>query len=181
MAKQRGITARGVSDAGDSPAGNGVPDGGTPIGDIFGDGGDLVIDPAALDAGTDIGSATSGTNLDGTPRKRRGRKPGSGNASKKAAALDISGVEKILFSAHMMLAHATGMDELSIDQSEANQLASAVSNVARHYAVEASQVTLDWVNLVMALGMIYGTRGIAIRNNRKKKPQQHSNVVSLGG
>lgn len=162
--------------------GDGGANGSASLGDIFangGDGDDLVIDPTDLDGSAGSGDVVTGTNKDGSARKRRGRKPGY--TAKKNPSLDLSGVEATLFSIHAILAASIKLDELAITQEEAHQLAAGITNVTRHYAVEASQVALDWVNLVVALGMIYGTRAVAIKNNRKKKPaSQSNNVITLG-
>lgn len=81
-----------------------------------------------------------------------------------------------------MLAHVTKTEELALDQEEAANLAKGIANVARHYSVQASQVSLDWANLAMTLIMVYGTRGVAIKNNRKKKPkspERAPNVIDM--
>jgi len=66
-----------------------------------------------------------------------------------------------------MLAGITKTAELALSPPEAKSLAEAVANVSRHYDVSVSAKALDWSNLVMALGMVYGTRLIAIRTNRR--------------
>lgn len=58
-----------------------------------------------------------------------------------------------------MLAGFTGSARLAIEQSEAEQLANAAAAVARHYDIpDIAPQTIDWTNLAMALGMVYGTR-----------------------
>ena len=68
-----------------------------------------------------------------------------------------------------MLAGLTSVKELSIDKTEANALATSIANVSRHYDIVATQKTMDWSNLFMALGMVYGTRLYAIRERRKAR------------
>jgi len=56
--------------------------------------------------------------------------------------------------------------ELILSQEECDQLALATTNVARHYVdTRRHEKTIDWGHLIIALGMIYGPRLVAIRNN----------------
>lgn len=78
-----------------------------------------------------------------------------------------------------MLAALTKTQELALDKEEANRLAEGISNVSRHYDIAATQKSMDWANLIMVCGMIYGTRIFAIRENRKaKKPVPASPTVA---
>ena len=135
----------------------------------------VIVDPADIGGdSTGSGSGNDG-NSAGEPRKRRGRKPGSGSTrSPKAQALDINGVEKILFSAHAILASLTKTPELMMDHTEAAELSKAIGSVARHYDVTASAKTVDIANLVMVAGMIYGSRIIAIRARKGKEKKERS-------
>lgn len=133
------------------------------------------IDPDAPAPGD--ATAASGDPAGSGP-KRRGRKPGSTNKSKAgASALDINGVEQILLSSHAMLAAMMGAPELLLDAKEANAVAVALNNVARHYDLSATQKTLDWINLAMILGGTYGMRAVMIYNRQRKRgpsPQEGS-------
>lgn len=54
---------------------------------------------------------------------------------------------------------------LSVEESQA--LAAGIVNVARHYdAGGMSQRAVDWVNLIMVAGSVYGSRIITIRAQR---------------
>lgn len=134
--------------------------------------GDLIIDPAAISAGESAGSGgdSSGSSTGEPIRKRRGRKPGSTNKNKNAP-LDINGLEAILLSSHALLAGIVA-PQLKIDSDEAHQLATGISNVARHYDIGATEKTLDWCNLFMALGVVYGQRIMAIGMERRSKPKK---------
>jgi hypothetical protein len=57
--------------------------------------------------------------------------------------------------------------ELQLSPEEAEMLASSIANVARHYDMGASAKTLDWVELGMTAGGIYGTRAMMIVARRK--------------
>lgn len=137
--------------------------------------GTIIIDPATI-AGSGSGTGSdsgSGTDVTGEPvRKRRGRKPGSRN-KETAKPLDINGVEFILLSSHDMLAAMMKAPAIALDKEEANNLARSISNVARHYDIVATEKTLDWTALFMALGMIYGPR-IAMLTMRKKKSKEEA-------
>lgn len=119
--------------------------------------GTIVIDPDELSGS---GNGSSGDAGPGEPeRRRRGRKPGSRNSSpKKAAALDINGLELMLFSTHAMLAALTSTEELGIDKDEAKTLAEAAAAVGRHYDMNVPAKTVDWYNLIMVAGTVYGPR-----------------------
>lgn len=144
-----------------------------------------IIEPAALGDGAGSNSG-SGNDTAEQPAKRRGRKPGSRNANGKTQALDINGVEAILFSAHTILATIVKTPEIALDQIEARQMAEAIGNVSRHYDIAATQKTLDWANLIMAAGMIYGTRLYAIRAKRvankpaSPKPNGSTHIPGVG-
>lgn len=143
--------------------------------------GAIFIDPASV--GQNSGSDGGGSgDIASEPRKRRGRKPGSRN-TKSAPSLDISGLEKILLSAHTMLAAVTS-PVMVIDGEEAKLMATGISNVARHYDVSATEKTLDWANLFMALGAVYGPRIMTMDWKRKpkaaaEKPTQTNGVAPM--
>lgn len=65
-----------------------------------------------------------------------------------------------------MLAGITRVSELEMDKEEAKKLADAAAKVARHYDLAATAKQLDWTNLIMTAGAIYGTRLMAIRLRR---------------
>lgn len=135
------------------------------------------IDPVAA-FGTDTpGAGGDGAGSDGggsaEPARRRGRKPGSGRKG-KAAALDLSGVEAILLSAHTMLAAMTKTPELIISQDEANKLASAINTVQEHYPVHVDPKAMAWLNLAGVAGMIYGPRIFVAVKRKRESPSPKS-------
>jgi hypothetical protein len=151
------------------------------IGNSLTDAGFIVVDPAAIgdSGGSDNGDAG---NSSGEPRKRRGRKPGTGAArSGKAPPLDINGVQALLFSAHNILAAITKTPEFSLSETESEELAKGIANVSRHYDVAASAKTVDIMNLAMVAGMIYGSRIMAMRNRKsaeKKAKKDAENTAA---
>lgn len=79
-----------------------------------------------------------------------------------------------------MLAAITSVQELALDQKEAENLANAANNVIRHYGIpQIAAETADWINLIMVAGSVYGTRVAAYRirttmeraNNPPPQPQ----------
>lgn len=65
-----------------------------------------------------------------------------------------------------MAATWTKASELALEPMEAEALATASGRVARHYAKFGklfSEKTIDWCNLLMVAGGVYGTRMFAIK------------------
>lgn len=129
--------------------------------------GTVIIDPAS------IGGPDAGSGGDSDPVKRgRGRPRGSGNggtrrsSTTKGPQIDINGLEKILLSGHAMLAGIAKTPELELDAMEAKDLATAAAAVARHYDMTMTAKAMDWTNLIMTLGAVYGTRLMAVRMRR---------------
>jgi hypothetical protein len=79
-----------------------------------------------------------------------------------------------------MLAALTKIEELAIEQDEAVTLGNAIATLAPFYNIEASAKVLAWGNMLSALGMVYGTRLIAIRARRATTPAT-PNAGGVGG
>lgn len=128
----------------------------------------IIVDPGSIGDGGSGGNDDGGST--GEPAKRRGRKPGTRSArAPKGQALDINGVEAVLFSMHNILAAVTKVPELALDKAESTELAKGISNVARHYDVSASAKSIDIANLAMIAATVYGTRLFAFRARRDKE------------
>lgn len=147
-----------------------------PISDT--DGGDVdtssFLDPATL-AG-DSGSTGTG--------KRRGRKPGSRNRATgtpgKSASQTSHSISNILFSMHMMASVFFKTPELSMEEEEAKELATAITRVTELYDVPMmDEKTMAWINLAMVGAKIYGPRAVAVTVNKKNKPRQNMGVVDM--
>lgn len=143
-------------------------------GDNLPTGGNTVVDPASLIGDTSSGSDSNGGS--GEPRKRRGRPPGSRNASgsgkNKADKTDLSFLEGWLYTGHLGLAAATGIPELAIDQNEAKQLTDASSELAAYYGVAVSPKTAAWFKFSSALAQVYGSRIVTIVVAKKTSTQE---------
>jgi len=70
---------------------------------------------------------------------------------------------------HVMLAHATGYDALAITDDEGKSFMGAAQNVLRHYSVETTQKTLDWIAFGGVAAGIYAPRIAAIMVERGKR------------
>lgn len=112
---------------------------------------------------------TSGSDDSGRPKRKYTRRTGSG--TKAQSSLDLSGAAPILLSIHAMLAAATKCPELGISEMESKNLAEAAGKVMRHYDVQTTQKTLDWVNFAMVVGACYGPRVFAIGQRQKQERQ----------
>lgn len=88
------------------------------------------------------------------PKKGRGRP--------KKETRSLEGVEKLLVSIHFMLATTTGLEDLSIDQSEAHILADALATLADHYKIKLDGKTGALMGFVYAIGAVYGPRAVTI-------------------
>lgn len=115
-----------------------------------------VTNPAAI-------KPTASNTTGGGEKRGRGRPPGGGATKQKTAAVSIAGIEKILYSLHMMAAKFTGIGELEIDNAEAKILSDAIANVASHYNTTVDPKIMAWVGLVGVAGAVYGPRFAAYR------------------
>lgn len=74
---------------------------------------------------------------------------------------------------HAMLASIVQNPTLMLSAEESENLAKGIVNVARHYdASGMSAKTIDWVNLIMVAGAIYGTRFVTWRRMRQDGQMQ---------
>lgn len=62
-----------------------------------------------------------------------------------------------------MAASLTKIEELSLDKSEANQLAQALAAVNVHYQKSIDPKLLAWMGVVAVAGQVYGPRVLAYR------------------
>jgi hypothetical protein len=167
--------------------------GDAPIGDAsgnFASGGDeLRFDDVTTSAdGTTVNFASLG-NSDGTGTgasdangggssgtgKRRGRKPGTKNGTTNSAQktpLHIGQLSSTLFSIHAMAAVLLKTQELMITDDEAKILATAFAGVAKYHVNTFDPKKVAYGQLIVALAMVYGTRGVAIRQRKKNEARQ---------
>lgn len=150
-------SAKGI-DAASVGAGDGlVSDDSAGVGFGTGIGGVESFDPASVAPAPGIDGNGGG---DSKPKRGRGRPAGGGNAAAKTEEISysVSGVETILLSMHEILSKALKVDLLMIDKREANAMAKAIGEVAKHYPVKVDPKMAAWTNLVMVAGAVYGPR-----------------------
>lgn len=118
------------------------------------------------------------------PGKRKGRPPGSKNAGsgkstgaakeKTSGKLDLSSLTGLFVGLHVIAAGASNVPELAIDMQEGDTFMKSAQNVMRHYSVESSQKTIDWLAFGGTVCMIYGTRfGAYMLRRRSEQQEQH--------
>lgn len=135
----------------------------------------VIPGPEPIEPDAAVGDTTE--QLAAEPRRKRGRPPGSGSTTSKTRPipLNVTGLEKLLVGIHGGLAIMSGRSEWSLDtenklfdgKTEAEFLAQSSADVARHYGGIADQKTLDWMNLIQCLAIVYGTRIYAIKSSPK--------------
>jgi hypothetical protein len=95
--------------------------------------------------------------------------------------VDLSSLTGLFVGAHLQLAAATQTPELVISDDEGKQFLNSAQDVLRHYSVETTQKTIDWIAFIGSFGMMYGTRYIAISNRhareRKERGGERGTVV----
>lgn len=130
------------------------------------------IDPETV-SGTGSGTGSDSGSETG---KRRGRPRGSKNGKQKRTATEAQKtVATLLFSTHQMLAMHLKVEELALDETEAEKLATCINDVASHYDTPLlDEKTWAWLHLGFAAATIYGPRIIVItgKKNQPKKPIQ---------
>ena len=83
--------------------------------------------------------------------------------------MNINGIEKILFSAHAVIASTLQVPELELDEAEAQRLAAAIQNVNNAYRVEFDPKKAALIDLGTACGVIYGPRFVSIFLRKKQE------------
>jgi len=122
------------------------------------------VDPTTVTRdGGDGGSSAAPSS----PKRGRGRPPGSGKKQQTASPPNIGAIQATLLSVHAII--ATKIPEMAIDPAEAQMLAERIAAVEKYYPAVSTIMSgkiADHVALVGALMQVYGTRLVAIRNNR---------------
>jgi hypothetical protein len=113
-----------------------------------------------------------GFHDNGKPRKRapNGTRTETKAENKAKLYQNLAGIETMLLSIHAMMAAITHTPEIALSVEESKALSLGIANVAKHYpATVVNEKTLAWMNLGMLVMGVYGTRAVAISNNRKRK------------
>jgi hypothetical protein len=75
---------------------------------------------------------------------------------------------------HMMLADASGRPEWAITDDEGKNFVERAQNVLRHYSVEGTQKTLDWIAFGGCCVGMYGPRIVAVARNRAEETRANN-------
>lgn len=80
---------------------------------------------------------------------------------------------------HVMLGQLT--PELAINEDEGKTFMRAAQNVMRHYSVQTTQKTLDWIALIGVTTALYAPRAtaIGIRRRNENRPRRSADIIRL--
>lgn len=137
------------------------------------------IDSGSGDAGDiDIGTLAPGTAPAAGPEpgrtkrkytRRNGSAPGPAPGKNQKVALDLSSITGLFVGLHVVIAEASKTPEIAINMQEGDHIMRAAQNVMRHYNVQSTQKTLDWISLVGACSMVYVPRIVTIAANKRAR------------
>lgn len=117
---------------------------------------------------------------------KRGRRKGAGNRStagftpgKETPSDSLIDLSLLLMSLHQMGAAIVGIEELKLDETEADAMADAIKTLSKHYPTHINPKALAWLNFgAVAIG-IYGTRFEAYRMRMKKERETRPKIVPI--
>lgn len=132
------------------------------------------VDYSATDSSDFVAPESAERTPDAEPTKRkRGRPAGSTTKSKRDSAKGNETPEDLadcIYSVHYMLAQMCNSELLELDEDEAKKIGTAVARVNKHYTLRGiSPKQMAWLNLLTALGTVYGPRAVAFAK------QSHAN------
>jgi hypothetical protein len=78
---------------------------------------------------------------------------------------------------HLMLAEATHQPHWAITDEEGETWMTAAGQVLRHYSVEATQKTLDWIAFAGITGGMYGPRIVATALQKREEARSRPGKV----
>jgi len=79
----------------------------------------------------------------------------------------LSALNGALVAVHVTAARFLDCPELAIEPREADALLHATGNVLRHYNIETTQKTMDFIALGTCIATTYGFRAMAIQHRLK--------------
>lgn len=127
-----------------------------------------------------IHSGPDKLNRDGTFRKKRGRKAGTGSGANRGKASDYSAsldaFTGMLAIVHVGLASVTKTPELVLEEDEAKSLAMASANVLEQFDITPDPRVTAVLGLVTTCGMIYGPRVYLIRERKREEKEKSNNA-----
>lgn len=93
----------------------------------------------------------------------------------RTQSLSVDVLNDLLLSVHFGLAAMLHTPEIALDMDEARKLANASANVMRHYNVRTTAKAMDWIQLSITLGVIYGPRAVVFAARRKPREPARAN------
>lgn len=127
------------------------------------------VDIGALAAGTAPAAGAEPGRVKRKYTRRNGSAPGAAPAKGQKVALDLSSITGLFVGLHVVIAQASKTPELAITMEEGGHIMTSAQNVMRHYNVQSTQKTLDWISLAGAVSMVYVPRVIAIAANKRAR------------
>lgn len=118
-----------------------------------------------IDTGTDTAGVRyrkDGT-IDGRSARRLNRESTGNSTAKKSVHLNSLSLTDLLYSVHMMGAQILKVESLEIDKDEAKKLSDAIQEVNKFYNIPLDPKKVAMVNLMVAMGTVYGPRIMAAR------------------
>lgn len=152
-----------------------------PAGFIAGFGNEPSRDSAGNEFDPAIHSGLDKRNADGTFRRKRGRKSGSGGPAQSKRgnnSTSVNSLASVLLVLHMGIASATKTPELALDESEANSLAQATANVLNEFDIQPNPKVEAIIALGIVAGSIYGPRAYVINERIKGRKNNESSDKS---
>ena len=73
----------------------------------------------------------------------------------------------MLVGVSTMLALRTGYEEVELTEAETRSWLKAAQKVARHYSIETTQKTLDWIAFAGVSAQVFGSRAVAVAVRRR--------------
>jgi hypothetical protein len=112
-------------------------------------------------------------NADGSYRKKRGRKSGSGGSSggkkQRSDVSSIEGLSRVLMIVHGGFAGMTKTPEWNLDEEDSMLLAKATANVLDEFDIKPDPKLEAVVGLITACGFVYGSKIKMIRDRVKEE------------
>ena len=134
--------------------------------------------PPGSDGDIDIGTLAPGTAPAAGPEpgrtkrkytRRNGSTPGPAPGKNQKVALDLSSIAGLFVGLHVVIANASKTPEIALSMDEGKHIMGSAQNVLRHYGVQGTQKTTDWIAFVGAISIVYVPRMIAIAANKKAR------------
>lgn len=115
--------------------------------------------------------------------KRRGRPPGSRNATRtteEKAPDSLIDLTNILLGLHASAAALLHIEELELDKVEAQAYGDSIKDVLKFYPHKIDPKMLAWLQLLTVAGGIYGTRIMAYRLRMAREKKERLTVIQGG-